>query len=85
MPSRMARMKSVVAPRADAILLVGRDVRDVERPEGGFQGIAAAESQLVVLLGNGMAGGAAAGEEQDAAVLGVRGLVGIRSRALRRG
>ena len=37
MPSRIARMKSSQAPRADPILLVGRNVGDVESPERGHE------------------------------------------------
>jgi hypothetical protein len=62
-----------LAPAADAVGGVGRDVRGGEAPEGGDELAAAAEAQAVLALGlrRGVAGGAAAGPEPGLAAPGV--------------
>ena len=57
-----------LAPTADAVDRIGRDVRGIERAERRLQREAAAELELVVLAGRGVAGGAAAGKEHRPAV-----------------
>jgi hypothetical protein len=66
----------LLSPAADAVPRMRRDVRGVEGAEGGGEREAAAEARLVVLLGRGVARGAAAGEEHRSPV----GEVGLAGR-----
>ena len=68
------------APPADTVSRIGRDVRDVKRPERRRHGKPAAQLQPVGLVGNGVAGGTAAGIERCDAVGEVRRVSSKRSR-----
>ena len=57
-----------LAPGADAVFRIGRDVGRIERAEVRLKGRAAAEPGLVLLVGRRVAGGAAAGVEHGLAV-----------------
>ena len=73
-----------LAPFADAVVRVGREVRDVERAERRLQPKPAAEPRLVLLVGRRVAGGAAAGVEHGLAVCEIGCAVRERARRHRR-
>ena len=73
-----------LAPFADAVVAIGRDVRRIERAERRFQPEPAAELGLVLLIGRRVAGRAAARVEHGLAVFEIGRMRGKRARRHRR-